>query len=101
LAVLLREVLPLLVVAVVAFLLWREWRSTRRQRAAPWRTETHSVPEGGFAVELRRDGEAPQVVARIPAGLPHEEFSQRLAEAQAEAEADAAVLNASRRRIER
>ena len=98
-AILVREVLPLLIVAAVAFLLWREWRRSRRRRMAPWRMETHSVPEGGFAVELRRDGEAPQLVERIPAGLPHEEFSERLAEAQAKAEADAAALNAAQRRI--
>ncbi len=48
-------------------------------------------------MELRCEGEPPQAIARIPAGLPHEQFAERLAEAEAEADADAAVLNSRRR----
>lgn len=96
-AVLLREVVPFLLLSVPIIFFAREWRNRRRSRSAPWHTDTHSLPEGGFAVELRRPGEPSQVIARIPSGLPYDEFSQRLADAQAEADATAAALNSRTR----
>ena len=96
-AVLLREVVPFLLLSVPLFFFAREWRIRRRSRSAPWRSDTHSLPEGGFAVELRRAGEPSQTVAKIPSGLPYDEFSQRLADAQAEADAQAAALNSRKR----
>lgn len=78
-----------------------EWRVRRRRASAEWQVETRGLPEGGWRVELRREGEPSQTVARIPAGLPYDEFSQRVAEAQSEAEAGAAVLNSGRRRVGR
>lgn len=96
-AVLLREVVPFLLLSIPVFFAVREWRIRRRSQSAPWRADTHSLPEGGFAVELRRAGEPSQTVARIPSGLSYDEFSQRLAEAQAEADATAAALNSGKR----
>jgi hypothetical protein len=87
--------LALLLSIPVALLLW-ELRVRQRVARAVWHAETRGLPEGGWAVELRCEGEPPQTVARLPAGLPHEEFAERLAEAEAEAEADAAVLNSGR-----
>jgi hypothetical protein len=97
-ALLLEILIPALILAVpVALVAW-EWQVRRRRAVAAWHAETRGLPEGGFAVELCREGEPRQIVARIPPGLPHEEFAERMAEAQAEAEADAAVLNSGRRR---
>ena len=92
-AVLLRELLPFLFLLIPGFLVFREWQVRRGRRVADWRSETHALPEGGFVVELRKSGEHAQTVARIPADLPHEEFAQRMAEAQSEADGNAAVLN--------
>ena len=91
---LLEVVLPIVLVAIIGSVIVLE-RRTRRRRGALWAAMTHGLPEGGFAVVLQCDGQPTQLVARIPPGLSHEEFSERLAVAQAEAEADAAALNAS------
>jgi hypothetical protein len=95
--VLLEVLLASLLLAAPAFFLALEWRARRRRRHAEWTAVTRGVPEGGWVVELRREGEPPQLVSRIPPGLPHEEFAERLAQAEAEADADAAVLNSRRR----
>ena len=92
--ILLEVVLPVVLVAIIGAVIVLE-RRTRRSRGALWAAQTHGLPEGGFAVVLQCDGQPTQLVARIPPGLPHEEFSERLAEAQAEADADAAALNSS------
>jgi hypothetical protein len=96
---LLREiVIPVVLLGIPLGLLGWEWRVRRRRARATWHAETRGLLEGGWAVELCREGEPRQTVARIPAGLPHEEFAERMADAQAQAEADAAVLNSGRRR---
>lgn len=92
-AVLLREVLPFLFLLIPGFLVFRELQVRRSRRVADWRSETHALPEGGFVVELRKPGEHAQTVARIPADLPNDEFAERMAEAQSEADGNAAVLN--------
>ena len=99
-AFLLEVLLPTAFLAAAVFFLVSEWRARRRRGTAAWHSVTRGLPEGGWVVELRCEGEPPQPVARIPAGLPHEEFAERMAEAEAEADADAAVLN-SRRRVTR
>lgn len=93
-ALLLEIIVPAVLVAVIVAVLWLDRRG-RRRRLGRWESRTQGLPEGGFAIVLECDGQPSQIVARIPAGLPHEEFSERLATAQAEAEADAAALNAS------
>lgn len=93
-ALLLEIVLPLVLLAIVATVVYKEWQA-RHRRAALWEPRTLGLPEGGFAVVLECDGQPSQVVARIPPGLAADEFSERLAEAESEAQADAAALNAS------
>ena len=92
-------VLELTLVALVALavLAVLEVRRRRRLADARWTVRTRSLEEGGFAVELRRLGEPAQRTATIPSDLPAEEFSSSLAEARAEAEHEAAALNAARR----
>ncbi len=98
-ALLLEILIPALLVAVPVVLVGWEWRVRRRRANAAWHVETRGLSEGGWAVELRREGEPSQIVARIPAGLPYDELSERMAEAQSEAEVTAAVLNSGRRRL--
>ena len=97
-ALLLEILIPALLIAIPVALVGWEWRVRRRRAQAAWYAETRGLPEGGFAVELCREGEPRQIVARIPPDLPHDEFSERIAEAQSQAEADAAVLNSGLRR---
>ncbi len=88
----------LVVLAAIAVLAVLETRRRRRLRSARWTVETRSLAEGGFAVELRCLGQPPQRTATIPPDLPAEEFSSALADARAEAEHEAAALNAGRPR---
>jgi hypothetical protein len=88
------------VVGLGAGAVWAYLRLRGRQLGrARWEVATRSLPAGereveGVAVELRRAGSAPQRVAFIPSALSYDEFSEALAEAQAEGEAKAAALNA-------
>ena len=86
------DLAPLVVLAVAGWFFARAWRAGRA--TSRWTVRTIAVPGGGYAVELVRPGQPPQRCALIDAGLPAAEFSDRLAEAQAEAEDKAAALNA-------
>jgi hypothetical protein len=91
-------VLDLIVLAALAWIALSIAYLLRRRRSgqARWRARTRALPEGGYVVELVCPGQPAQEVARIGAGAGWEELGTRLAEAQAEAEARAATLNATR-----
>jgi hypothetical protein len=95
-------VADLLLVAAVAWLaLSAAWLLRRRRRAlaeARWEPRTRALREGGHVVEIVCPGEPAQEVRRIDGSLGWEELGTQLAEAQAEAEARAATLNAARPR---
>ncbi len=82
-------------------------RAARRRLRAGWRLNERSTRSGEISVGLRRTGQARIEIARIPCGLESTAFSERLAEARAEAEDRAVMLNAglprgrSRRRLGR
>jgi hypothetical protein len=79
----------------IAWLLRRRGRALERAR---WEPRTRALREGGHVVELVCPGEPVQEVRRIDGSLGWEELGTELAEAQSEAEARAATLNASRPR---
>jgi hypothetical protein len=90
-------VLLVVVLVVLAVLLVMDLQRRRRLGRARWHAATHSLPEGGFVVQIECEGEHAQEVARIPGDIPSEDLGWRLAEAQSEAEARAHQLNATRR----
>jgi hypothetical protein len=71
---------------------------TRRRKLldARWEVVDRALAGGAVVLELRRPGEHPVEVARIPADTDAATFSDRMAEARSEAEERAAALNASR-----
>ncbi len=85
-------------ISVLAVLAYTRAMEQRRMRRARWQVETHALSDGGHRVELHCEGEPPQEVRRLPAGLESDELGDRLAEAVSEAEARAATLNAARPR---
>jgi hypothetical protein len=102
LAIELLAITSLVMLAVVAYAAIRH----RQLKGQLWTVETRSVAASeealeGMVVELRRAGEPPERVAFIPSGLSHEELSDALAEADSEAKARAAALNAGRSRVRR
>ena len=70
----------------------------RRAQLRPqprWAPRTRALPGGGHVVEIVCPGQPAQEVRRIAPGLGWEELGTQLAEAQSEAEALAATLNAA------
>ena len=92
------ELLALL--AVLLLIVWTTVRaiagaeSRRVLERARWQVATHARPEGGWEVVLECPGEPRQVVRELP--TLEGEHLDALYEAQAEAEQQAAALNASR-----
>jgi hypothetical protein len=91
----------LLLAAVAWLALSAAWLIRRRGRMTQrsgWTTRTRALQGGGHVVELVCAGEPVQEVRRIESGLDWDDLGTALAEAQAEAEARAATLNAARSR---
>lgn len=89
------EALPALLLGAAAA--YGGWRVVHRLglRRARWRSRIRPGGSGPLIVEVAREGDPPQLVARLdPAAA---DFDERLFEAQARADNLAAALNASRR----
>lgn len=95
------EVLVVLLAAGALGLLVASVTRSRTERRGRWRVVERSPGEDDVVVQLRCPGEQPLEVARVPASLEAAEFSDRLAEARAEADDRAAALNAGRARLRR
>ena len=83
------------VVALVALGVYLAAARRRRLQGARWAAASRALRGGGHVIELRRAGEPPQLVERIPADVGWEELGDRMAEGMAEAELRAATLNAA------
>jgi hypothetical protein len=70
--------------------------AARRRLRAGWLVEERSTRSGDIVVALRYPGQHRVEIARIPCSLDALTFSERLAEARAEARDRAVALNAGR-----
>lgn len=95
------EVLVVLLAAGALGLLVASVARSRTESRGRWRVVERSPGAGDVVLQLQCPGEQPLEVARIPASLEAVEFSDRLAEARAEADDRAAALNAGRARLRR
>lgn len=95
------EVLVVLLAAGALGLLVASVARTRTERRGRWQVVERSPGGDDVVLQLLCPGEQPLEVARVPASLEAAEFSDRLAEARAEAEDRAATLNAGRSRRRR
>jgi hypothetical protein len=67
----------------------------RATQTARWEPRTRALEGGGHVVELYRPGQPVQEVRRISGDLDWDELGTELAEGMSEAEARAAMLNAT------
>ena len=67
----------------------------RANQTARWEPRTRALEGGGHVVELYRPGQPVQEVRRISGDLDWDELGTELAEGMSEAEARAAMLNAT------
>jgi hypothetical protein len=95
------EVLVIVLAAGALAILVASVVRSRTETRGRWRVVERSPGAGEVVLELQCPGEHPLEVARVPASLDAVEFSDRLAEARAEADDRAAALNAGRSRLRR